>query len=62
MKILKYILPIIVAGLVMTSCEKNDPLAEQGQLTGNVAPFNLLAQMPDAKVEDTLMLDRKSVV
>jgi hypothetical protein len=56
MKILKYILPIIVAGLVITSCEKNDPLAEQGQLTDNVAPFNLLAQMPDAKVEDTLML------
>jgi hypothetical protein len=37
-------------------CEKNDPLADQGTLTGNMVPFNLLAQMPDAAAGDTLTL------
>lgn len=45
---------IVVLGLL--SCEKNDPLADQGSLTGQEAPFNLLAQMADAKVGDTLRL------
>ncbi|MFO7874652.1 MAG: hypothetical protein R6U62_09240 [Bacteroidales bacterium] len=38
------------------ACEKNDPLADQGELTGNQAPFNLLAQIPDAEVGDTVIL------
>lgn len=56
MKTLKYILIIFAAGLVFQACEKNDPILEQGTLTGTLTPFNLLAQMPDAKVTDTLML------
>lgn len=38
------------------ACEKNDPLAEQGRLTGNITPFNLLAQPPDAAAGDTIRL------
>ncbi|MFN3554940.1 MAG: hypothetical protein ACK4VN_03140 [Bacteroidales bacterium] len=38
------------------SCEKNDPLSDQGDLTGKIVPFNLLAQMPDAAAGDTLNL------
>ncbi len=38
------------------ACEKNDPLEEQGELTGDVVAFNLLAQMPDAAPGDTLNL------
>ncbi|GEM_PF-1722113 len=40
----------------LPGCEKNDPLADQGELTGTVVPFNLLAQMPDAAPGDTLIL------
>ena len=56
MKTLKNIFLIILLGIFLAACEKNDPIAEQGSLTGNVTPFNLLAQMPDAKVTDTLEL------
>lgn len=56
MKTLKYILIIFAAGFVFQACEKNDPIPGQGTLTGKLTPFNLLAQMPDAKVTDTLML------
>lgn len=38
------------------ACEKNDPLSDQGELTGNIVPFNLLAQMPDAAAGDTITL------
>lgn len=53
-KIFLLIIPMVI--LFFTSCEKNDPLAEQGELTGNVVPFNLLAQMPDGSAGDTLTL------
>ncbi len=53
-KIFLLIIPMVI--LFFASCEKNDPLAEQGELTGNVVPFNLLAQMPDASAGDTLTL------
>jgi len=45
---------LMVIGL--WSCEKNDPLGDQGELTGRIFPFNLLAQMPDAAAGDTLNL------
>ncbi len=55
MKLLyKNILWIFLLGL--WACEKNDPLSDQGELTGNLIPFNLLAQMPDAATGDTLSL------
>jgi hypothetical protein len=47
---------ILLIVFVAWACEKNDPLADQGKLTGNVVPFNLLAQMPDAAAGDTLVL------
>ncbi|MFW6226492.1 MAG: hypothetical protein ACOC31_00155 [Bacteroidota bacterium] len=53
-KIFFLILPVIL--LFFAGCEKNDPLSEQGTLTDNVVPFNLLAQMPDASAGDTLTL------
>jgi hypothetical protein len=56
MKTLKNIILILMLGLGLMACEKNDPIADQGTLTGNITAFNLLAQMPDAKVVDTLML------
>ncbi len=56
MKVIKNLMLLAVAATMVLSCEKNDPLGDQGILTGNLAPFNLLAQMPDAKVNDTLML------
>jgi len=56
MKTLRNIFLIVLLGLGLAACEKNDPIFKQGGLTGNLTPFNLLAQMPDAKVEDTLML------
>ncbi len=55
MKTIYKILTIIfITGL--WACEKNDPLADQGDLTGNVVPFILLAQMPDAPAGDTITL------
>ncbi|MEE4178146.1 MAG: hypothetical protein V2I46_11625 [Bacteroides sp.] len=56
MKTLRNIILIFVLGMGLIACEKNDPIADQGSLTGNMTPFNLLAQMPDAKVNDTLVL------
>lgn len=50
----KFYLLILMTAL--WACEKNDPLADQGELTGNIVPFNLLAQMPDAPAGDTLNL------
>lgn len=51
---------IKISGLLMLlffwACEKNDPIAEQGDLTGTTTPFVLLAQMPDAAVGDTVTL------
>jgi len=47
---------IIIAIASLLACEKNDPLGDQGELTGNVVPFVLLAQMPDAPAGDTLSL------
>jgi hypothetical protein len=47
---------ILVFMAALWACEKNDPLAEQGDFTGNIVPFNLLAQMPDAAAGDTLIL------
>ncbi len=47
---------LIVFITALWGCEKNDPLAEQGTLTGNSVPFNLLAQMADAAAGDTLNL------
>jgi hypothetical protein len=51
---IKLILLIFIAAL--WACEKNDPLADQGTLTGNKVAFNLLAQMPDAAAGDTIVL------
>ncbi len=51
--------PIISLTLLMftfMACEKNDPLADQGELTETITPFNLLAQMPDAAAGDTITL------
>lgn len=42
--------------ILLCACEKNDPLADQGELTGFEKPFNLLAQMPDAAAGDTITL------
>jgi len=56
MKTSRNILLVFMASLALLACEKNDPIPGQGTLTGNITPFNLLAQMPDAKVTDTLML------
>lgn len=56
MKTLRNIFLIFLLGTGLAACEKNDPMDGQGGLTGNLTPFNLLAQMPDAKVNDTLML------
>lgn len=56
MKTLRNIILVIMASVFFLACEKNDPIPGQGALTGNITPFNLLAQMPDAKVTDTLML------
>lgn len=56
MKTLRNIFLIVLLGMGLAACEKNDPIFKQGGLTGNLTPFNLLAQMPDAKVGDTLML------
>jgi len=53
-KIFLLTLPVLL--VFFAGCEKNDPLADQGDLTGNVVPFNLLAQMPDASAGDTLTL------
>lgn len=50
------IIPIIFTLFAFFACEKNDPLADQGELTGNVLPYNLLAQMPDGSAGDTLTL------
>ncbi|MFW5724997.1 MAG: hypothetical protein ACOCX0_01025 [Bacteroidota bacterium] len=50
----KIIILVLVAGL--WACEKNDPLADQGELTGRTVAFNLLAQMPDAAAGDTIAL------
>jgi len=50
----KIFLLMIVVGF--WACEKNDPLGDQGDLTGNIVPFNLLAQMPDASAGDTVRL------
>lgn len=47
---------ILILMTALWACEKNDPLADQGELTGKVVPFNLLAQMPDAPAGDTLNL------
>ncbi len=52
--IYKILAVIVLAGL--WACEKNDPLADQGDLTGHVVPFILLAQMPDAPAGDTITL------
>ena len=52
--IFKIFAVIMMMGLL--ACEKNDPLAEQGQLTGSITPFNLLAQPPDAAAGDTIRL------
>lgn len=51
-----YKILILVLVTALWACEKNDPLADQGELTGDVVPFNLLAQMPDAAAGDTLTL------
>jgi len=51
---LKIVLIVFIAA--WWGCEKNDPLADQGTLTGTIVPFNLLAQMPDAAAGDTLTL------
>lgn len=56
MKTLRNILLIFALGIGLNACEKNDLIVDQGSLTGNMTPFNLLAQMPDAKVNDTLFL------
>ena len=56
MKTLRNIFLIFALGIGLAACEKNDPIADQGSLTGRVTPFNLLAQMPDVKVNDTLEL------
>ncbi len=50
--IFKIFLLMILVGF--WACEKNDPLADQGELTGEMVPFNLLAQMPDAPAGDTI--------
>lgn len=46
----------LLLAMLLWACEKNDPLAEQGELTGAIKPFNLLAQMPDAAAGDTITL------
>lgn len=51
---IQFLILVFVAAL--WGCEKNDPLADQGELTGNSAPFSLLAQMPDAAAGDTIVL------
>ena len=51
-----YKILILVFAVILWACEKNDPLADQGRLTGEMVPFNLLAQMPDAPAGDTLTL------
>lgn len=55
---MKSLLKIFALLLLVTmwACEKNDPLADQGDLTGVTTPFILLAQMPDAAVGDTITL------
>ncbi|HSV77349.1 MAG TPA: hypothetical protein VLH37_10000 [Bacteroidales bacterium] len=52
----KSFLLLAAIGVFFASCDKNDNLAELGTPTGLIKPFNLLAQMQDAKVTDTLML------
>ncbi len=52
--ILKIFALIMMVGF--WACEKNDPLGDQGELTGNIVPFNLLAQPPDAAAGDTVRL------
>ncbi len=52
----KFFILLAATGVLFASCEKNEPLAKQGVLTNQLKPFNLLAQMPDAKVSDTLRL------
>lgn len=51
-----YKILILTFAVILWACEKNDPLADQGRLTGEMVPFNLLAQMPDAPAGDTLTL------
>jgi hypothetical protein len=51
-----YKILILIFVATLWACEKNDPLADQGRLTGGMVPFNLLAQMPDAAAGDTLVL------
>jgi hypothetical protein len=51
-----YKILILVFVAALWACEKNDPLADQGSLTGKMVPFNLLAQMPDAAAGDTITL------
>ncbi len=55
---MKSLLKIFVLLLLVAlwACEKNDPIADQGDLTGATTPFILLAQMPDAAVGDTITL------
>ncbi len=55
---MKSLLKIFVLLLLVAlwACEKNDPIADQGNLTGATTPFILLAQMPDAAVGDTITL------
>ncbi len=55
MKTLLKILTLLLL-VLLWACEKNDPLADQGTLTGLQKPFNLLAQMPDAAAGDTITL------
>lgn len=52
--LIKICIVILAAGL--WSCEKNDPLADQGKFTGNIMPFNSLSQMMSTKAGDTVLL------
>ncbi|MDR4988533.1 MAG: hypothetical protein RG741_06825 [Bacteroidales bacterium] len=56
MKSLLKLTGFVLIASVFWACEKNDPLADQAELTGTQTPFNLLAQMPDAAAGDTLSL------
>lgn len=47
---------LMLSVLAFLACEKNDPLADQGDMTDKITPFNLLAQMPDAAAGDTITL------
>lgn len=56
---MKKILYIAITALFfsgLVSCEKNDPLAEQGELTGVEMPSVVLSQMPATAVGDTIEL------